>query len=90
MAPLEVVVGSRPYRISCAREDRDRVRALAAEIDRRLVVFQREHPTAGQSQLILMAALTVLDDARSAADSATARLAAVERRIAALQTKVLP
>ncbi|MCY4002299.1 MAG: cell division protein ZapA [Rhodospirillales bacterium] len=90
MARLEVTVGNRPYHISCAPEEMERVRALAAEIDRQLAVFQRQNPGAGQSQLILMAALTVLDDARTAAETALARLVAVEERITALQAKVLP
>ncbi len=90
MARLEISVGNRPYQISCAQEDMDRVRALAGEIDRQLARLQRENPTAGQSQLILMAALTVLDDARAAAETAAARLATVEQRVADLQAKVLP
>ncbi len=84
------MVGNRPYLISCAPEEMERVRALAAEIDRQLAVFQRENPGAGQSQLILMAALTVLDDARTAAETARARLVAFEERVTALQAKVLP
>lgn len=90
MARLEVRVGDRPYQISCAPEDTERVRALAAEIDRQLGAFRDENPGAGQSQLILMAALTVLDDARAAAEAATDRLVALEARVAALQAKVLP
>ena len=84
------MVGNRPYQISCAAEDMDRVQALASEIDRQLVALQQENPGAGQSQLILMAALTVLDDARAAADAATEQLVAFEARVAALQAKVLP
>ncbi len=90
MARLEVTVGNRPYQISCAAEDMDRVRALAAEIDRQLAAFQQENPGAGQSQLILMAALTVLDEARATAEAATEQLVAFEARVAALQAKVLP
>lgn len=88
MKTLEVTVGNRPYQISCAPEDMERVRALAAEINEQVAVFQTRNPGVGQSQLILLAALTVLDGARSAVETATSRLAALETRVAAIRSKV--
>ncbi len=87
MANLEVSVGNRPYQIACAPEDMERVKALVTAIDDQVSEFQARNPEAGQSQLILMAALTVLDDARAVAENAASRLVALEARVADLRAK---
>lgn len=76
MSQITVTVNNRSYAITCEPGQEKHVQGLAAELDRRVGAMAREVGQVGEARLLLLAALTVLDelsDTRSRAGEPSAR-----------------
>jgi cell division protein ZapA len=62
MSEIVVAVNGRSYEIRCDDGQEERVRRLAAEVDRRTSVLARSLGPVGEARLLLLAALVLTDE----------------------------
>lgn len=96
MAQLTIQLNGRSYTIGCADGEEDRLRGLAAELDRRTAALVGDVGQVGDARLLVMLGLLLLDEIeeargagrRAADDAAAAVLDALAQRIEALAARV--
>ena len=62
MPQVTIAINGRPYAIACDAGEEERIRQLAKAIDARVSAFAKEAPQAGESRLLVMAALMLADE----------------------------
>ena len=72
MAVINVVVNDRSYAVSCDEGQEDHLRGLAQDFDRRVRALAGAVGQIGDMRLLLIAALTVLDELSEAKDALAA------------------
>lgn len=73
MPEIQITVNGRGYRVACGPGEEERLRMLAADVDRRIAGLVRSFGQVGESQLLLVSALLMadeLDEARNRANEA--------------------
>jgi cell division protein ZapA len=76
MSQITVTVNNRSYVITCEPGQERHVQSLAVELDRRVAAMAGDLGQVGEARLLLLSALTILDelaDARSRAGEPSAR-----------------
>jgi cell division protein ZapA len=62
MSQITVTVNSRSYAITCEPGQERQVQALAGELDHRVAALARDLGQVGEARLLLLTALTILDE----------------------------
>ena len=62
MSQITVTVNSRSYAITCEPGQERHVQALAGELDHRVAALARDLGQVGEARLLLLTALTILDE----------------------------
>jgi len=84
MPLMDVVVNGREYLVACDPGQEDRLRELAQQFDKRVQTLLSTVGQVGDSRLMLMAGLVLMDELSIAAAKSAER----ERENAALKTKL--
>jgi cell division protein ZapA len=63
MAHVNVTIGGRPYRMACEDGEEAHLEELAATIDGRIAEMRASFGEIGDQRLIVMAAISILDEA---------------------------
>lgn len=66
MAQVNVTINGRQYRMACEDGQEDHLRALAKALEDRIVALRGQFGEIGNARLMVMAAMTVADDAMEA------------------------
>lgn len=82
MAQVVVTIAGRTYRMACEEGQESHIEKLAAHVDSKMAGLKASFGEIGEQRLVTMAALTVADELYEL----KARLAALEGRIAALES----
>lgn len=59
---VTVTVNGRPYKVACQPGEEDRLRALAASLDRRVTELAKSFGQVGEGQLLVVAGLLLADE----------------------------
>ena len=59
---VTVMVNGRPYKVACSPEEEDRLRNLAASLDRRVGELAKSFGQVGEGQLLVVAGLLLADE----------------------------
>jgi cell division protein ZapA len=59
---VTVTVNGRPYKVACSPEEEDRLRSLAAALDRRVSELAKSFGQVGEGQLLVVAGLLLADE----------------------------
>lgn len=70
MAQVTVNVNDRDYELGCADGEEDQLRALAADLDRRMRDLTGQVGQVGDNRLLMMLGLLLLDELKDAASAA--------------------
>jgi cell division protein ZapA len=62
MPEIQITVNGRGYRVACGPGEEERLRMLAADVDRRIAGLVRSFGQVGESQLLLVSALLMADE----------------------------
>ncbi|MBX6327541.1 MAG: cell division protein ZapA [Pseudolabrys sp.] len=81
MAQVTATIAGRQFRLACEDGQEEHLRALARDIDQRIIDLRRKFGEIGDTRLTVMAALTVADELLEA----TRKIRRLEEEIAALQ-----
>jgi len=84
MAKAEIVLFGRSYSIACASGQEARLVSLAEELDGRLSRISRAVGDVGEDRLLIVAALSLLDELHAAQPATPGESAATERAASAL------
>ncbi len=80
MAQVTATIAGRQFRLACEDGQEEHLRALARDIDQRIIDLRRKFGEIGDTRLTVMAALTVADELLEA----THKIRRLEEEIAAL------
>jgi cell division protein ZapA len=72
MPQVAVRIANRTYDLACGEGEEDRVRDLAAHVEERVSLLQKQMPGAPEIKLLVMAALMLADEGREARSAAQA------------------
>ena len=61
MADVEISINNRSYRISCKDGEEDRIRGLAALLNKQIIQLAEKIGQLGEARMILLASLILLD-----------------------------
>ncbi len=78
---MTATIAGRQFRLACEDGQEEHLRALARDIDQRIIDLRRKFGEIGDTRLTVMAALTVADELLEA----TRKIRRLEEEIAALQ-----
>jgi cell division protein ZapA len=73
MAQISVTINGRAYPVACDEGEEDRIRELAQMIDGKVHSFARQVGQAGESRLLVLAALVLADELAEANDALHAK-----------------
>jgi cell division protein ZapA len=59
---VTVMINGRPYKVACSPEEEDRLRNLAASLDRRVSELAKSFGQVGEGQLLVVAGLLLADE----------------------------
>lgn len=79
MAQVTVSINGHSYTVACDTGQEERIRALARIIDGRVGNFAQQFAQAGESRLLVLAALTLADELAEAGEAARQAPPAPER-----------
>jgi cell division protein ZapA len=68
---VTVTVNGRPYKVACSPEEEERLRSLAAALDRRVTELAKSFGQVGEGQLLVVAGLLLADELDEAQQRAT-------------------
>jgi cell division protein ZapA len=88
MAHVVVTIAGRTYRMGCDDGEEARLHELAKLVDEKIASLKEGFGDIGEQRIVVMAALTIADEAATAAlrlETAQAELAAAQAREAALR-----
>jgi cell division protein ZapA len=83
MAHVVVTIAGRTYRMGCEDGEEARLHELARRVEAKIVSLKEGFGDIGEQRIVVMAALTLADEA----DTADARLQAAEAELAAAQRR---
>lgn len=66
MAQVNVIIGGRPFRLACNPGEEEHLTALAATVDEKIRAMRASFGEIGDQRLMVMAALTIADEALEA------------------------
>ncbi len=81
MAQVSLQVNGYGYVLGCADGEEDRLRALAADLDRRIAEIKASSGPGGEARLLLMAALLLSDELYELRENATSSAVKPEPKI---------
>jgi cell division protein ZapA len=59
---VTVTVNGRPYKVACSPEEEERLKQLAAALDRRVTELTKSFGQVGEGQLLVVAGLLLVDE----------------------------
>jgi cell division protein ZapA len=59
---VTVTINGRPYKVACSSEEEERLRGLAASLDRRVSDLAKSFGQVGEGQLLVIAGLLLADE----------------------------
>jgi cell division protein ZapA len=86
MPQVAVRIANRTYDLACGEGEEDRVRDLAAYVEEKVSLLQKQIPGAPEIKLLVLAALMLADESREARSAAQMAQSASETAVGKAET----